>query len=84
VTLYEFNALSETDQGIALWDRGVHLTERSDHIFTYVLYQLDNFYVEVWYHRDFNAIQRFRPFNSMTALQPYLKNIDIASILNDS
>lgn len=84
MTLYQFNTLSETDQATALWDRGVHLMERRDHVFTYALYQLDNFYVEVWYHRDFNAIQRFRTFNSMAALEPYLGNIDVGNILNDS
>lgn len=30
ITLYEFNALNEFEKGAALWDYGVHLTERFD------------------------------------------------------
>lgn len=80
MTLYQFNLFNETQQAEILWDKGVHLSERKDHIFTYVLYQIDGFYVEVWYHREFNAIQRFRSFSSLNQLDPYLKQVRIENI----
>jgi hypothetical protein len=80
MSLYLFNVLSENEQAETLWEIGVYLTEREDRLFKYALYQIDNFYVEVWYHKEFNAIQRLRSFSSTIQLEPYLKRIDIVEI----
>jgi hypothetical protein len=82
MTLYQFNVLSESEQAATLWEIGIYLTDREDHIFKYALYQLEGFYVEVWYHKEFNAIQRLRSFSSVSQLEPYLKRIDISEISN--
>lgn len=77
VTLYQFNAMDEMEQIEALWEHGVHITERQDGEYRLILYQIDSFYVEVWYHMEDNDIRRFRSFSSITQLEPYLKNIEI-------
>ena len=70
MTHYEFKLLDEAKQAELLWDKGVHLMEREDHIFKYILYQIDAFYVEVWFHKELNAIQLLKSFGSITPLTP--------------
>jgi hypothetical protein len=52
MSLYEFNLLNEIQQAEILWENGVHIGEREDQEHTIVLYQIEGFYVEVFYHRD--------------------------------
>jgi len=78
ITLYEFNSLNEFEKGAALWEYGVHVSERFDQECGYSLYQLNNFYVEVKYKGDINALTKFTAFSTYTKLEPYLRNIDIS------
>jgi hypothetical protein len=77
MTLYQFNLLEEKEQAEMLWDKGVHVAERGDEQHNIVLYQMEGFYVEVFYHREQNAIKRFRSFSGINQLEPYLSKIDI-------
>ena len=64
----------------ALWE-GTHITDRKDEEHNILLYQIDDFYVEVFYHRELNVIRRYRPFKSVDQLMPYLGQIDISKIM---
>ncbi len=77
ITLYEFNSLAENEKAECLWEYGVHVSERFDNKYTYVLYQLSNFYVEVKYDCDDNLILKITSFSSTTKLKPYIDDIDI-------
>jgi len=77
MTLYQFNNLDEAEQQEALWDKAVHIDQRQEAEYRIGLYQLDGFYVEVFYHMEYNQIHRFRSFSSTDQLQPYLKNIKL-------
>lgn len=79
MTLYDFIALDEMEQQEALWT-GTHIADRQDDEHNILLYQIDNFYVEVFYHRELNVIRRYRPFKSIDQLKPYLGQIDISGI----
>jgi hypothetical protein len=79
MTLYQFNQLDEMEQAEAVWD-GVHIGERQDEEHTILLYQLGSFYVEAYYHREHNALRRFRSFSSTEQLAPYLGKIDISKL----
>jgi hypothetical protein len=81
ISLYEFNALSEFDKGEVLFKQGEHLTERFDEVYSYSLYQLNNFYVEVQYNGRINAITKFTSFCTLTKLEPYLDKIDISNVM---
>ena len=81
MTLYEFNSLDDFEKGEALWEYGVHLTERFGGDIGYSLYQLNDFYVEVTYNGGVNAISKFTSFKTETKLIPYLDNIDISGII---
>ena len=72
IILYEFNVIDEFDKGAALWDYGVHLTERFDEEYGYSLYQLNDFYMEIKYNGCENEISRFTSFRNCTKLEPYL------------
>lgn len=78
--LTEFNLLDEIAQAEALLNHGVLIAERMYKDFTIFLYQIEKFYVEVYYHNKFTMIQGFRGFDSTTALEPYLEEIDITSL----
>lgn len=81
MTLYQFNLLDEMEQAEAVWS-GTHIGERKDGEHTILLYQIDSFYVEVYYHREYNVIKRMRSFSSTEQLAPYLGQIDIINLLN--
>ncbi len=76
MTLYDFIALDEQEQAEAVWN-GVFIADREDQEHRILLYQIDSFYVEVYYHKEYNVIRRFRPFSSTDQLQPYLEQINI-------
>ena len=82
MTLYQFNLLNEIQQAEMLWENGVHIGERKKEEHTIVLYQIDGFYVEVFYHRGLNEIKRFRSFSSVDQLMPYTNKISIAGLGN--
>jgi hypothetical protein len=80
MTVTDFTHLSETQQAEALLSRGIFLTERLYKNFIIFLYQLDNFYVEVYHNLKFNVMQGMRSFEDDEALEPYLDSIDISCL----
>lgn len=80
MTLDEFTLLNDTRQAEALIDRGVFLAERMYKNFSIFLYQLDDFYVEIYHNLKFNVMQGMRSFREEDELDPYLESIDISSI----
>ena len=73
--------MDEMEQAEAVWS-GVHIADREDQDHRILLYLIDSFYMEVYYHKEYNVIRRFRPFSSTEQLQPYLNQIDILGTLN--
>jgi hypothetical protein len=43
-----------------------------------LLYQLDSFYVEVFYNKTHNYISKLNGFDDTDLLEPYLKKIEIS------
>ena len=80
MTLYQFNLLDEREKTVLLWEKAVQLGERSDAEHRITLYQIDNFYVEVFYHKEYNVLRRMRSFNHVDQLRPYLDDFDIEDI----
>lgn len=80
MTLYEYKLLDEREQIEAFWDKGVHLAERSDGEYSILLYQIEGFYVEVFYHKEHNNIVRLRSFFSTGQLRPYLHRVDVSGL----
>ena len=76
----EFRLLDEMKQAETLIEHGVFLTERLYKNFSIFLYQVNDFYVEVYHNLRFNVMQGMRSFEDDEALEPYLENIDISCL----
>lgn len=76
MTLYEFNTLNDVEKAEAVWE-GALIGDRSDKRYNILLYQIDNFYSEVYYDKKRNAIKRIKSFSSTDRLTPYLEKIDL-------
>lgn len=73
--------MDEMEQAEAVWS-GTHIGERQDEEHNILLYQIDGFYVEAYYHREYNELRRFRSFSSTDQLELYTEQIDIVNLLN--
>ena len=81
MTLYDFEELDVQDQADSLCEHGVFLSERKNERYLILLYQIDGFYIEVYFNKDKGKIVRFRSFLSPDQLFPYLKKINIDALL---
>lgn len=80
MTLYQYNLLQDYLQLELLWAYGVLIGERNDRSYKIILYQLDGFYVEVFYTIKYDVLKRYRSFNSTDQLEPYFKKLHIELI----
>ena len=76
ITFNEFNTLSEDDKAEEVW-RGTFLADRKDGDILVQLVSLHTFYVEIYYEPLENRILRFRAFNSLQLLEPFLKDLKL-------
>jgi hypothetical protein len=83
MTLNEFTLLNEARQAQTLLERGTFLTDRLYKNFSIILYQVDNFYVEVYHNLRFDIMQGMRCFQDDEALQPFLESIDISCLVDN-
>jgi len=72
MTFYEFISLDETEKADAVWEgQFIAFREVDNHMV--LLYKIGDFYWEVYYEREENAIVKLRPFKTKKFLAPYLK-----------
>jgi len=77
----EFLQLNETEQVELLWYNGEQIGRRKEDDYLILLYQVEEFYVEVFYHRKERVIKSYMSFDcSDRRLLPYLDKIDISPI----
>lgn len=79
MTLREFQLTDESRQAEKLLN-AVCIAGRDEGEHKVLLYQLDNFYVEVFYHPRQNLITDYRGFDDMEQLDPYLESMSIAGV----
>ena len=84
MTLAEFNKLSTEEQQKTVLMRGVFLAERKDLPLRMMLYDMGNFYVEVFFLSRYNKVAWFNGFSSIKKLEPYLQKIDVSSLLQEA
>ena len=77
---YEFLQLNETEQIELLWYNGEQIGRRKDEDHLILLYQVEGFYVEVFYHNKERAIKKYVSFECIERLDPYLEQIDLSPI----
>jgi hypothetical protein len=81
MTLQQFKALSQNMQYRNLLLNGVCLTSRDTADSCILLFQLSDFYIEIYFDRNCDEIIESRSFRDTDELQPYLKQMDISSIV---
>ena len=67
MTLYQFNQLDEKEQAEIVWS-GKHIGSRHDEKHDILLYQIDGFFVEVFYRREYYVIRKFEPVTNKNQL----------------
>jgi hypothetical protein len=77
---YEFIQLDETEQIELLWYNGEQIGRRKDQDHLILLFQVEGFYVEVFYHNKERVIKKYVSFECIDRLEPYLETIDISSV----
>jgi len=77
MTLFEFQLLPEGDKLGVLYEDGVYIGKRKAGKLIVLMYQLDSFYVEVFYRSYRRHVDRLRCSASTAFLDPYLDQMDV-------
>ena len=83
MNLYQFNCLDEVRQIELLWSAGVLVGSRQEGFYKILLYQIDSFYVEVFYQYFQGKMVKIKSFTDTDQLEPYLNSINIGFLLNE-
>jgi hypothetical protein len=78
-----FDQLSEARQTDVIWEDGIFLERRSEGFYNVLLFQIDDFYTEVFYHSHFNVIIKIESFSDTDRLAPYLDHIKLPDLFNN-
>jgi hypothetical protein len=79
--LQEFISLDENKKFLTTWSSGVFLGQRTQDETLIRLYQLDNFYVEVFMLKETGSVLMIKCFEDTDHLQEYLKKINISHLV---
>jgi hypothetical protein len=77
----DFDMIDSLEKIELLAEKGVLLSSRTDGCFQISLFQMDSFYVEIYYHISQLCIRLIRCFDETSELNPYLDEIDISDLL---
>lgn len=78
--IMDFNFMDGKAKTEVLTTQGVFLAERTDGCYRISLYQLNDFYVEIYYHKTRFFYICIRSFVDVGEIYPYLDSIDIAEV----
>lgn len=84
MTLPYFTSLSKQQKQDIVLGSGLFVAERTDGPFRIMLYQLDDFYVEVYFFKRYHKAALLKGFDNMRHLEPYLNTIDISVLLQEA
>jgi hypothetical protein len=76
----DFDFMDGLEKGEAIADHAVFLACRTEGCFVITLYQLDGFYVEIYFHNTQFMYKSVRTFTDVGELSPYLDGIDISEV----
>jgi hypothetical protein len=74
----DFKTLDLPWQAKVVCEDGSFLSFRTDDQYFIELYQVDSFYVEIYYRLIDNEIEKFLSFHDINLLEPYLNKIEVA------
>lgn len=82
MTLFDFKLLSQREQLDLLYQQGVYIGKQKKVDVTVLLYQLDSFYIEIYYRKYRCYVLGVRCFTTMERLDPYLEQIAVDNLVN--
>lgn len=78
--LQQFRSASKEVQEKMVKVEGVFLMERKSLGVSVLLFQVDGFYVEVFYNTATNSVSFIKSFEDMDGIEAYLERIDISEV----
>ena len=78
--LYQFRELDQEDQAQTAWEYGEHIATRITLLHTVSLWQIEGFYVEIFYIKYRRVVHHIGFSESIDILDPYLDSITIGNI----
>lgn len=81
MTLQDFQLLPGDRQIDELYQSAVYLGKRKQASSIILLYQLESFYVEVYYRKYRSHVRHLHCFESTELLDPYLEQIDVENLV---
>ena len=81
MTQIEFQLLSDEEKIDVLYEHGVYIGKQKLANRSVLLYQLEGFYVEVFYSKHRQSVQKIYCFSSTNHLDPYLEQIDVVFMI---
>lgn len=80
MTQQQFSALPKDIQARFTKEKGTYVSARDTKFAIVKLYQVNNFYVELYYDKRIACISIVNSFEGTERLQPYLKAIDLSEL----
>jgi len=82
MTPYQFNNLSNLRKVLLLYDNATFVDERTERGYLLMLFQLSNFYVEIWIDQEKMEFYKSLCFGCTKHLLPYLDKVDLSYLIN--
>jgi hypothetical protein len=80
MTLQQFHCLPAKMQQQMVKQSGVHLFSRTGVGVNLMLYQVEGFYVEIYFDKQLSKVLRLRCFDDTRNLDPYLRLVDVSEL----
>ena len=80
MTLDDFKHLNQEEQIVASIDYGEYIAARTMASYKIMLWIVNDFYVEFFYDKTDNKIQKIRSFKNPDLLSAFLEQIDISPV----
>lgn len=81
MNLFVFKLLSDEEKLEILYRCGIYVGKRRKENKTVLLYQLESFYVELFYHKHRCVVSHLYCFSSPLRIDPYLHQINVEAII---
>ena len=81
MTIQEFSDLPDERKARILHESGSYIGKRKLAATAVVLYQVEGFYVEVYYYEYRRVIECYSCFSGTARLEPYLAQINVAHLV---
>ena len=79
--MHDFQLLPEQAQIETLYQFGVYIGKHKKSFSTILLFQLEGFYVEVFYRKYRSSVKHLHCFESTEFLEPYLEQIELENLV---